>query len=156
MLTGTVMDRSPGQPGTPCVSKESMTEWMEYLHLQKTIPKDVTGVPVTLDVIDSNGNYRNIGTATTDRSGTFGLWWEPDIPGTYTIIACFKGDESYGSSYAQTYMGVVPAPEPEFEPEPTPDQPSMTETYFAPAVAAIIAAIAIVGLVLAILLKKRA
>ena len=156
MLTGTVLDMSPGQPGTPCVSKESMTGWMEYIHMQKPIPDDVTGVPVRLDVIDSNGNYRNIGTATTDKSGTFGLWWEPDIPGTYTIIATFAGDESYGSSYAQTYMGVIEAPPVEQPVEPEPNQPSMADTYFLPAVAGIIAAIAIVGVVLALMLKKRA
>jgi hypothetical protein len=146
---------SPGQPGTPCVSKESMTGWMEYIHMQKPLPDDVTGVPVRLDVIDSNGNYRNIGTATTDKSGTFGLWWEPDIPGTYTIIATFAVDESYGSSFAQTYMGVVEAPPVEEQAQPEPDQPSMADLYFLPAVGGIIAAIAIVGVVLALMLKKR-
>ena len=36
MIKGTVLDLSPAQPGTPCVSKESMTLQMEYLHLQTT------------------------------------------------------------------------------------------------------------------------
>ncbi len=37
IISGTVLDQSPGQPGTPCVSKESMTAWMEYLHMQTQI-----------------------------------------------------------------------------------------------------------------------
>jgi outer membrane protein assembly factor BamB len=37
MISGTVMDLSPAQPNTPCVSKESMTTQMEYLHMQLPI-----------------------------------------------------------------------------------------------------------------------
>jgi hypothetical protein len=37
---------------------------------------------VTLSVIDANNNYRDIGTATTDTSGTFAFTWTPALPVT--------------------------------------------------------------------------
>ena len=150
MITGTVTDQSPGQPDTPCISDQDMGSWMEYLHMQKPVPTQATGVEVSLDVIDANGNFRNIGTATTDMSGTFGLMWTPDIPGQYTVMATFAGSESYGSSYAQTYLGVVDAPQPTAPPEPTPA--SQTDTYLAGSTIAIIAAI---GIAVFLLLRKK-
>ena len=69
--------------GVPCVSDASQSAWMEYVYMQKPEPTNVTGVPVTLSVIDSNGNYRPIGTATSDSSGMFTYTWAPDIPGSY-------------------------------------------------------------------------
>ncbi len=116
VLTGTVLDQSPGQPGTPCVSKESMTTQMEYLHMQYPIDGiwnniTMTGVPVTLTAIDDNGNPTNIGITTTNAYyGTFALKWTPPATGTYQIISTFAGDDSYGSSGASTAITVVPAP----------------------------------------------
>jgi len=109
MLTGTVMDMSPAQPNTPCISKESMTEWMEYLHMQKPIPANVVGVPVSLDAVDPNGNTIHLATVTSDMSGTFGFLWAPEISGSYTVTATFMGDDSYGSSWAEAHVGVVEA-----------------------------------------------
>ncbi len=154
VIKGTVLDQSPAAPGTPCVSDESMSDWMAYLHLQRPMPNNATGVPVTLDVLDANGNYRTIDTLTTDASGTFSYMWQPDIPGKYTIIATFAGTESYGSSWAQTAFGVT-------ESTATPATQQVislppTELYFALSTAAIIVAIAIVGAVLLTTLRKRA
>jgi hypothetical protein len=148
------MDMSPAQPGTPCVSKDSMSAWMEHLHMQKTMPTNVTGVPVTIDIIDPNGNWYNIGTVTTDKSGTFKKLWQPEIPGEYTITATFAGSESYGSSWAETVVGVVDA-EPSMPPQQTSISLPPTELYFAISTAAIIAAIAIVGAILVLKLRKR-
>ena len=150
MIKGTVTDQSPGAMDTPAISDESMPDWMGYIYMQKPVPADAKGVEVSLDVIDSNGNYRNIGTATTDMSGTFGLMWTPDIPGQYTVMATFAGSESYGSSYAQTYLGVVDALQPTATPDPTPAP--MTDTYVVGTGIAVIAAIAVA--VLLILRKK--
>ena len=83
MIKGTVLDNSPAQPGTPCVSKDSMTTQMEYLHMQHPIDgvdhnATITGVPVSIDAVDPNGNYIHIGDTTTDGySGTFGFTWTP-------------------------------------------------------------------------------
>jgi len=153
MIKGTVTDQSPGSKDTPAISDENMGEWMEYLYLQKLIPADAKGVDVSLDVIDSNGNYRNIGTATTDMSGTFGFMWEPDIPGQYTLIATFAGSESYGSSWAQTYLGVVEGAEPTPPPDATPAPP--TDTYVMGFGIAILAAVIIIGVVLIIMMRKK-
>ena len=153
MIKGTVTDQSPGAIGTPAVSDESMSDWMGYIHQQKAIPADVKGVEVSIDVIDSNGNYRNIGTTSTDMSGTFGLMWAPDIPGQYTVMATFAGSESYASSYAQTYLGVVDAPEPTATPDPTPAP--MTDTYVLGMGAAAIAAIVVIGLLILMMLRKK-
>jgi hypothetical protein len=114
LLTGTVLDLSPAQPGAPCVSKESMAAQMEQIHMGVSIGGiygNVTliGVPVSLDVLDPNGNYYNIGVVTSDGySGTFGYSdWVPEVAGQYTITATFMGDESYGSSFATTYLTVA-------------------------------------------------
>ena len=153
VIKGTVIDQSPAQKGTAAISDESMSAWMEYLHMQQPFPTDAKGVPVAIDVIDANGNYRNIGTAISDTSGNFGLAWKPDIPGFYQVIATFEGSNSYGSSEATTYFSASEAPAPTAEPEPAP--PSMTDTYVLAGVAAIIAAIAVVGAVIVLMFRKR-
>jgi outer membrane protein assembly factor BamB len=152
VITGAVTDQSPAQPGTACVSKESMATYMEYLHMQKPIPAGVTvtGVPVSLDVVDSNGNPTHIGDVTTDMSGAFGFMWKPEITGKYTITATFKGDDSYGSSFATTYAGVVAAPEATPTPPPK-EAPDYMPMMYAILVAVIIAII--IGLIA--LFRKR-
>ena len=90
--------------GLPCVSDASQSHWMEYVYQQQPMPANTTGATVTLSVIDSNNNFRTIGTTTTDTSGTFALTWTPDIPGNYTIIASFGGSNSYYGSTAETHM----------------------------------------------------
>jgi hypothetical protein len=153
IIEGSVLDLSEGQRGTPCISDEDMTAWMEYLHLGNPIPTNAKGVEVSLDVIDSNGNFRNIGTTTTDMSGTFGYMWQPDIPGQYTLIATFAGSESYGESYAQTYFGVVEAPEPTPPPPATPAP--MTDTYVLGMGATAIVVIIVIGFVLIMMMRKK-
>ena len=148
MITGTVMDISPAQLNTPCVSKESMTQWMEYLHMQKSIPANVTGVPVSIDAVDSNGNSVHIATVTTDMSGSFKMLWAPEILGEYVITAAFTGDESYGSSWAETAIGVVEAPITSPTPTITSTAQASIETYFAISTIAIIIAFAVAVLVL--------
>jgi hypothetical protein len=109
LITGTVVDLSPGQPGTPCVSDASMTQWMEYLHMQKAVPANVEGVQVSIDAVDPNNNYVHIADVTTDMSGTFSYTWTPTISGDYAITATFAGTQSYGSSWAETHAAVVGA-----------------------------------------------
>jgi hypothetical protein len=150
MITGSVTDQSPAQKGTACVADESMSAWMEYLHMQQPMPANVKGVEVKLETLDPNGNFYEIGRATTDTSGNFGLMWEPPVPGTYMIIATFAGSNSYGSSYATTYLGVSEAPPATPPPEyPQPVDPTLT---IVGGVIAIIIAVAIVG---TILLRKQ-
>ena len=108
---------------------------------------------MTLDTIDPNGNLVHIGDVTSDSTGAYGLVWKPEVPGTYQIIATFKGSGAYSGSSAQTYMGVGEAT-PTASPAPAQTQPP-TEMYFALSTAAIIIAIAIVGAVVIVMLRKR-
>ncbi|XHH08032.1 MAG: PQQ-binding-like beta-propeller repeat protein [Candidatus Bathyarchaeia archaeon] len=157
VLKGTVLDQSSAQAGTACVSEESMTVWMEYLHMQKSVPANVTGVTVSLDTVDPNGNYIHIGDVTTDGySGTFGYTWEPEIPGQYTVTATFMGDNSYGSSFATSYVSVIEAPEATQTATPINFNMDTINNNTTMSIAAvgivIIIAIAIVGL---LILKKK-
>jgi hypothetical protein len=81
----------------------------------------------------------------------------PENAGQYTVTATFKGDDSYGSSFATTYASMN---EPTAA-SPTPTTTSLANiatttdlmTYITVAAIAIIIAIAIVGV---LLLRKRA
>lgn len=150
VIEGTVTDQSTGTKDTPAISDEDMGDWMEYIYMQKTIPSDAKGVDVSIDVIDDNGNFRNIGIATSDMSGVYNLVWEPDIPGKYTVIATFAGSESYASSYASTNFYVEEAPEPTAPPDATPAP--MTDTYVIGFGIALIAIVVIFGV---LLLRKK-
>lgn len=162
-IRGTITDISSGTRqdeqaarfpnGVPAVSDASMKGWMEYVYMQKPRPTDVTGVPITLNIIDANNNYRTIGTVTSDLDGFFSFDWKPDIQGKYLLYASFSGSESYWPSHAITAFTVDSEPEPTTA--PTPAQLSVTDLYFAPAVAGIIAAIVIVGALILLALRKR-
>jgi hypothetical protein len=153
VIKGSVLDKSPAQPGTPAVSAESMTAWMDYLHTQGPIPTNVKGVPVSIDVVDPAGNYKHIADVTTDMSGTFSYLWQPDTVGKYTVTATFAGSDSYGSSYAETAVGVVKAPETPaaVQPQVVPDNTMLLYGILAAVVVAIVLAI----LAVALMLRKR-
>ena len=130
---------------------------MEYLHLGRPIGgiwgnETITGVPVTLTAIGSDGTFVDIGTTTTDGyGGTFSLAWTPDKEGTYTITAAFASDDSYGSSMATTDIAVGPAPAaptPPAEPIPPVDNTPMLYGILAAVIMAIIIGLAAVALVL--------
>jgi hypothetical protein len=94
---------------------------------------DAVGVPVMLQAQGPDGII-DIGTVTSDGYGMFKKMWTPPDEGEYTIMAAFAGTNSYGSSYAESAMGVSPAPS---EPEP------VTIPDYTPMFAGIIAAVAI-------------
>ncbi len=163
LITGSVTDISAGTQqaeqaarfpsGVPAVSDESQSAWMEYIYMQKPRPTNVTGVEVSLAVLDANENYRPIGTTTADADGFYSFNWIPDIEGKYTVYANFAGSESYWPSHAVTAFAVD---EPAATPEPTETAPpTMAETYLLPGIVAIIIAIAVVGVVLLMAIKKR-
>ncbi|MCW3983794.1 MAG: PQQ-binding-like beta-propeller repeat protein [Candidatus Bathyarchaeota archaeon] len=164
IISGTIMDISAGTKqneqaarfpnGVPCVSDASMSSWMEYVYMQKPRPTNVTGVPVTLSVIDANGNYREIGVATSNADGYYSLNWKPDIEGEYTVYATFAGSESYWPSHAVTSFAVDPSPA---TPTPPPAQPvSIADQYFLPATVGLFVLVIIVLVMLALMMKKRA
>jgi hypothetical protein len=111
LIKGTVLDQSPAQPGTPAVNVDSVSAWMEHIHLQRDLPEGLVGVPVTLTAIHEDGTVTDLGMTTTNGYyGTFGKAWTFEKEGTYEIIASFDGDASYGSSSAATAVKVGPKP----------------------------------------------
>ena len=166
VIQGTVVDTSTGTKqteqvgnfphGVPVASDASMLDWMGYVYQQQPEPTNFTGVTVSLSVVDSNNNFRSIGTATTDASGTYKLNWAPDIPGSYTIYAEFGGTNGYFPSYAETNVYASAAHE--ATPTPTTATQNLATSsdillYLAIVAVAIIIAIAIVG---ALILRKHA
>jgi hypothetical protein len=146
LIEGTVLDMTPAQEGTPCVAPESMTAWMEYLHMQQECPAAVNGVPVDLMAMKQDGTVVNLGTKWTDGFyGIFDFEWTPDEEGQYTLIATFMGDGSYGSSSAATGIIVGPAPA-EAEPEPEPAAYTTIELAILAAVIILII-IALIGII---------
>jgi len=159
VIKGTVMDMSPAQPNTPCVSKNSMALQMEYLHKQMPIGgiwnnETITGVPVSLTAFDENGSFFDIGTVTTNGYyGTFGVEWMPPNTGTYEIVASFAGDDSYGSSAASTTISVGPEVQAPEDPEP-PIPTDLTPLYYGLAVG-VIAIIIAVAIATVLVLRKH-
>jgi len=164
MIRGTVTDESPGTKstlltarfpnGVPAISDEDQSAWMEYLYQQQPMPADATGVKVTLDAIDPNGSFISIGTATSDMSGFYSYKWTPEHEGKYTIIATFEGSKSYYSSYAETAIGVDPAPSPAepIEPEEPTEAPLITTEV---AIIVAVAVAVVIGVVAYWVLRKR-
>ena len=164
-ITGTVMDTSAGSQqnavaanfpnGLPCVSDASMTQFMEAVYEQQPMPTNMTGVPITISVTDSNHNTYPIGTTTTNPlTGTFGLTWTPIITGNYTVTATFAGSESYYGSYATTYF-YASAPAPTAAPTASPPTGLASTSSLMLGVAAIIIVIIICVAVLAVLMLRK-
>jgi outer membrane protein assembly factor BamB len=163
IVRGTITDISAGSQqqavaanfptGLPCISDESMSDWMEYVYMQQPEPTNATGVNIIVSVIDPNGNCYDVGTATSTTVGTFGLIFDPPVPGDYTIYATFEGSESYYASSAATYLYVTEAPS--ITPAATPMAASMTDTYVLSLGIASVIAIVVIGLVIILMLRKR-
>ena len=154
IATGTTQNEQAARfpQGVPAVSDESQSGWMAYVYMQKPRPTDTTGVEIALSVVDSNGNYRDIGT-TTSNDGFFTFTWQADIEGDYTVYAAFEGSEAYWPSHALTSFVVeqtAPTPAPLAAVAVPP-----TDMYILSGVAAIIITIIIVGAVLFIAIKRR-
>jgi hypothetical protein len=163
VISGTVKDVSTGTKdadrsarfpnGVAAVSDASQEAWMEYVYMQQPKPTNTTGVPITLSVLDSNGNYRTIGHATSNADGYFAFSWIPDITGDYMIYANFEGSNSYWPTQASTAVVVDAAPA---TPTPAPTQPpSIADQYFVPGIAAIIVVIVIIGAAIMLMLRRH-
>jgi hypothetical protein len=163
-IKGTITDVSAGTKqneqamrfpqGVPAVSDAAQAQWMEYVYMQKGRPTNTTGVPITLSVVDANGNFREIG-QTTSNDGFFAFNRKPDIAGAYTVYASFTGSESYYPTHAVTAFSVDPA-HPTEAPTATPNNNSPADLYFVPAIAGLFVAIIVVGLLIILVLRKRA
>ncbi|MCW3984316.1 MAG: PQQ-binding-like beta-propeller repeat protein [Candidatus Bathyarchaeota archaeon] len=148
-IKGTVLDISPGTQdesiklrfpnGVAAVSDESISDWMLYTYKQFARPTNTTGVPVTISVVDSNGNYRTIGTTTTSSDGFYSLNWTPDIPGEFHVYASFPGSAAYYGSHAETAFAVDDIPQPTATVTPVQTNPPYELYIVAMGIAVIIA-----------------
>jgi hypothetical protein len=162
LIQGSITDQSPGQTafntpaaGTPAISDDNMTAWMQYQYMQQPKPTDAKGVTVTLTAIDPNGNTIPLGTTQSDSLGNFAFSWSaPAVPGLYRVTATFAGSESYYASAAGTSFTIG-----ESIPTTTPAQASTTDAttlmYIEAAAVAIIVAIVIATIVIVLALRKR-
>jgi outer membrane protein assembly factor BamB len=137
LITGTVTDQTPTPEaqGKPAISDADQTEWMKYLYSQQPLPENAKGVEVYLTAIDPNGNFQEIGTATTNVLGNYAIAWTPPVPGLYTVKAVFEGSNSYYGSQAGAAFVVGEQTAPIVQPTPTtpgqtitPTQPVQTPT----------------------------
>ncbi len=164
LIEGMVTDTSPGTKeyaltarfpdGVPAVSDASQSQWMLYVYKQFELPSNATGVTVSLNVIDANGNYRNIGTTTSDTMGAYSFSWIPDIAGKYSVFATFAGSKAYFGSSAESAF-VVDAIHDHPTVAPTATPASMADQYFLPLSIGMILAIVIIGAILALLLLRK-
>jgi hypothetical protein len=161
VITGTILDISAGSKqdeqaarfpnGIPLAADSIMHDWMGYVYQQRPLPSSFVGVNVDISVVDSNGNFRSIGTATTDAKGNYNLIWTPDISGNYQVVASFAGTKGYWPSSSTTAFTVM-EPHPTTAPTTGPPATSNTDTYVLGSAIAIIIVILIIG---ALLLRKR-
>ena len=128
---------------------------MSYLHLQSQMqnmphPEAPTGVPVSIDAVDPNGNFVHIADTTSDISSSYSAAWKPTSIGKWTITATFAGSPAYSSSWAKTAIVVDSTPEapPPVEFPVIPDNSMMLNAILAAVVVAIILAIVAIALVL--------
>jgi hypothetical protein len=164
VIQGTVKDVSAGTQqveqkadfpnGVPVCSDATMQQWMGYVYQQQAEPTNFTGVPVTISVLDSNGNHYVIGTATTDESGSYSLTWAPGISGNFTIYASFAGTNGYWSSSAETHIWAGNAP-PTATPTATPLTGLASNTTLMYGVIAIVIVIIIIGAAILLVLSRK-
>ena len=94
-----------------------------------------------------------IGKVTSDINGNYAIPYTPEVPGTYQIIASFAGSKSYGPSSETTYITVSEGST--ATPAATTQPQTITDTYFVPAIAAIIVLLITVLVILAVLMLRK-
>jgi hypothetical protein len=127
---------------------------MLYVYKQFEQPLNATGVEVIVEVFDPNNNYYEVGRTTSDASGFYSLAFTPEVTGKYTIVARFAGSQAYYGSFTETAIKVdeaVQAATPEATQAPT----SIADQYFLPMSIGMIAAIAVVGAIVVLMLRKK-
>jgi hypothetical protein len=139
--------------GVPVCADSGMCDWMAYVYQQQPKPTNFTGVDVSIIVLDSNGNYQELGTVTTDNTGAYSIVWQPDIPGTFKVFASFAGTNGYWPSRATTTFASDATASTSTA---IPIEATMADQYFIPAIS-ILAVLVLVTLVLVVLsiFRKR-
>jgi hypothetical protein len=163
VITGTVTDTSPGTQsddlklrfpnGVPAVSDASQSQWMLYVYKHFACPTNASGVPLTISVLDANGNSRIIGATVSDVNGKYSFAWKPDIPGSYTVYVTFAGSNAYWGSVAQNAFFVEG--QPAATTTPIPAAASSVNTYLVPAIAGLFVLVIIVLVIQIVMLTRK-
>ncbi len=158
LIKGTVMDISPGTTsdslklrfpnGVPAVSDASQSQWMLYVYKQFEQPSNTTGVPVSIDAVDPNGNYVHIGDTTSDAQGNYYFEYTPATNGRYTIYATFPGSDAYYASTAENQLIVGSAQATPTATTTTPVSSQQYEMYTIISLVVILVAIAIATVII--------
>ena len=164
VISGTVTDISAGTKqnqqaadfpnGVPVASDSIMQDWMAYVYQQQPMPTNFKGVQVDIYVLDSNNNYRQIGSATTNANGMYTLTWKPDISGNYTVYASFAGTNGYWPSSDTAAFYASPAA-PTTAPTATPIAGLASNNTLMYGLVTIIVVIVIIGAVISILVTRK-
>ena len=163
VVTGTVTDISAGTQdssialrfpnGVPAVSDESQSDWMLYVYKQFQLPANATGVPLSLSVIDANGNHRTVATTTSDVNGHYSFTWTPDISGTYIVYVTFGGSAAYWPSVGQSAFTVEEISSPTSSTGGT--SGNAADMYLLPGIIAIIIVIIVVGVIIVVVVSRK-
>jgi outer membrane protein assembly factor BamB len=132
LIEGSVMDMSPAQPNTPAISDANMGAWMEYIHMLAPKPTNAVGVKVHLTATDPNGNWQDVGYATSDDLGNYAFSWTPPVPGMYKVRATFEGSNAYYTSEASTSFVIIETPSAVPAATAAPTQAAASPTAVAP------------------------
>ena len=131
-----------------------MTDFMQYVWMQYPRPTNTTGVPVTISVLDPNNNTYQVATATSDANGFYSINFHSKCPRSIHSHHHFRRLQIILGINAETAINVENAPQATTQPI-VENNTSAFDPYFVPAVVAIIVAIAIVGMVMVLMHRKR-
>ena len=149
-------DQTPGyrKQGTPAISDAWMTPWMEYLYMDQPYPTNATGVPVSIDAVDPNGNYVHIGNATSDISWHVQLHMDTSEHSRQIHYYRYFQRRQFllwfirrNCSSRRISLQLLS------HQQPTPT--SVADMYFVPAIAGLFVLIIIVAIVLALLMLRK-
>jgi outer membrane protein assembly factor BamB len=149
VLRGTITDQSAGAKAAvangefalvPAMSDADQAHWMQYIYMDKPMPTNAAGVTVHLTAIDPNGNFQDLGNATSDTLGNFAISYSPPVTGLYKVTATFEGSASYYGSEAGTAFVVSEAAKQVVNPAvvPTSAAPTTPPQTAAPTATAIV------------------
>jgi len=112
---------------------------------------NVGRVPATVTLDKPDSTYVDV-PLMTDDNGNFMVIYTPEIAGDWTATAWWNGDATHTASASETLSFTVVEPQ---TPEPTSTPVSLAEQYMLPSVIGIVAAIAVVGALILLQLRKK-
>lgn len=85
----------------------TLYECVDGICLYAETATNLTGVPITLSVIDSNNNFREIGTVISNADGYFSFSWKPDIEGSYQSLPLLPAVNRIGLPFPSCLSSLI-------------------------------------------------